>query len=113
MADHISVDVSLLRETSRRLAEVADTLRAAQGTAQDDAQAVAQPDLAGAMREFASNWRVHREKLISTVSGGQKFVSSAADAYERLDQDLAANIKSSGGTSTPSPAQPSSGRGPR
>ena len=93
MADHVAIDSSLLRETSRRLGQVAETLGQARGSAESDAHAVGQRDLAAAMRDFADNWRVHREHLIDTVSGGQKFVTGAADAYERLDHDLAEGLQ--------------------
>jgi hypothetical protein len=92
MADHIAVDVSLLREMGRGLGRVGASLDQARGTAQDDARAVAQPDLAEAMRDFAGNWRVHREQLIESVNGAARFVAGAADAYERLDQELGAGI---------------------
>jgi hypothetical protein len=93
LADHVAIDLSLLRETSRRLGRVAETLGQARGTAHEDAHAVAQRDLAEAMREFADDWSVHREHLIGTASGGHKFVSGATDAYERLDHDLAAGLE--------------------
>ena len=93
VADHIAVDVSMLRETSQRLGRVGETLGQARGTAQDDARAVAQRELSEAMRDFADNWRVHREHLIDSVSGAAKFVAGAADAYERLDQDLASGFE--------------------
>jgi hypothetical protein len=101
VADHIAIDVSLLRETSRRLGRVAEILGQARGTAQDDARAVAQRELAEAMRDFAENWRVHREQLIDSVSGAAKFVAGAANAYQRLDQDLATGLPDATGTGQP------------
>jgi hypothetical protein len=97
VADHIAIDLALLRETSRQLGQVAETLGGARGAAHEDAQAVAQRDLSAAMVEFADNWRVHREHLIGMVSGGQKFVAGAVDAYQRLDHDQAASLDGSKG----------------
>jgi hypothetical protein len=97
LADHVAIDISLLRETSGRLGRVTETLGGARGTAHADADAVAHPDLADAVRQFADNWRTHREHLVDQVSGGQKFVTGAADAYERLDQQLASALNTDQG----------------
>jgi hypothetical protein len=97
LADHVAIDLSFLRETSRRLGRAAETLGAARGTAHEDAQSVRQRDLGEAMQEFADNWRVHRERLIDMASGGHKFVTGAADAYDRLDHDLAAAFDTDNG----------------
>jgi hypothetical protein len=92
MADHVAIDLSLLRETGNRLGRVADALNQAHGTGTNHAQAVTQPDLTAAIHEFATNWKRHREHLIDKVSGGHKFITGAVGAYDRLDSDLAAGL---------------------
>jgi hypothetical protein len=90
----VAINISLLRETGGRLGQMADALGQAQGTGSEDAHSVRQRDLTAAMHEFATNWKTHREKLIDQVSGGHKFVTGAVEAYERLDNDLAAGLNS-------------------
>jgi hypothetical protein len=92
MADHVAIDISLLRETGSRLGRVAQSLGQARGSGADDAEAVRQRDLAEAMEEFTRNWKRHREHLIDKVSGGAKFVTGAVEAYERLEGDLTAGL---------------------
>ena len=62
-----------------------------------DVAAVAQHDLIKAMQDFVDNWRIHREKLIDSVDGHQKAISTAADSYDQLDHDQASCLAQAGG----------------
>ncbi|NLT57230.1 MAG: hypothetical protein GXX79_22245 [Actinomycetales bacterium] len=88
MADHVTVDVGLLRETARRLGEISTSLGSAAADGRRDRAAVGHAALAAALEESVGNWRVHRERLVGSVDAHRKMAAGAADAYESLERQL-------------------------
>jgi hypothetical protein len=96
VADHVDVDVELLRRTGDALGRVTQILGQARRDVDADLAAIAQRDLGEALREFESNWRVRRERLIESVTNGGRLCAEAARAYEKLDTDLAGAVTPEG-----------------
>jgi N-acetylglucosamine-6-phosphate deacetylase len=88
VATHVKVDPDLLDQVAGQLGEIASALRSADARAREDRGVLGHGGLASAMAEFVGNWRVHRERLLSSVEAHQKMASHSADAYRRLDDQL-------------------------
>ncbi|GLY18057.1 hypothetical protein Kisp01_50710 [Kineosporia sp. NBRC 101677] len=86
---YVKADLASLEQTALRLGQVASTLAQARSGADSDGALVGQADLAGALGDFADNWRIRRERLTKAVEGAHTFVSGAVTAYRDLDTALA------------------------
>ena len=96
MADHVSVEISLLEDTAARLSMVAETISAVTAPAAD-ASAVGESGLTDALSGFVGSWRQERERLTSAITHSQRVVSTAAEAYRLLDDAMAREADTAGG----------------
>jgi hypothetical protein len=89
LGGYIKVDIPLMRQTGQHLGEISATLKRAKADSGGVVAAMAQPDLARAMKDFESNWRIHRDQLIEQIDGHQQVVVGAANSYHELDSGQA------------------------
>lgn len=95
MGDHLKIDLGLIRATGAGLGAIKDALQHAEA-AQPGAGVLGSGELAGAMDEFVDNWKIHRDKLISSVDAHQKMATDSAEAYENTDEGLAKELTKHG-----------------
>ena len=55
------------------------------------------------MDDFVDNWRIHRNKLVSSVEAHERMATDSAEAYENTDEELAKELTKH---SSPSAAPP-------
>lgn len=106
MGDHLKIDLGLLRATGAGLGQIKDVLQQAEA-AKPGVEVLGSGELAGAMDEFVDNWKIHRDKLVSSIEAHQKMAVESAEAYENTDTELAKELTTHG---SPSGAPPGGGR---
>jgi hypothetical protein len=105
VGDHLKVDLGSLRETGAALHQIKQALQRAEDDVRSDQGVLGSGELADAMHDFASNWKIHREKLISSVEAHEKMAIECADAYEQVDRQLADALREAG-SATPTGGHP-------
>ncbi len=107
MGDHLTADISRIREVSGRLTGLAGEFSQATTLAGSYAGCLGSLPLAGAFEDFASNWKIHRERLIGQLERAATLSKAAADGYQGTDEQLAAVLRGQGlGTIPGAPAYP-------
>jgi hypothetical protein len=71
-----------LHRHASKVRSVATDLSSAHGQADDAAEAVGHHDLARTVRDFASQWDIHRQRLIDEVT-------TLADVFDAIDNTMA------------------------
>jgi len=104
VGDHLKVDLGLVRATGAGLGRIREALQHAEAT-QPGAGVLGVGGLAEAMDDFVDNWRIHRDKLVSSVEAHQKMATDSAEAYESTDEELAKELTKHGSPSAAPPAR--------
>lgn len=101
MADLVVRGDSLHRRAGA-LRVVATELGAAQNQADDAAGAVGHPSLECTVRDFGSQWDLHRQRLIDDVTTLANIVEAIRSTMSDLERDLASRLRD-GGARMPAP----------
>ena len=99
-AECIRVDYNQLTTLHTRLQTAASNMRDDSLTMNGLADYVGDEKLAGRIREFGKDWRVHRANLLENVEWMQEKVKQVADEFKKIDGDLATGL-----TSAPAPTR--------
>lgn len=89
MADHVAVSTTELREISRALAKLKSHLEHAKDLVDSYDAEIGSGDVAGALDEFADDWKKKRGQLCDGLEFLGKTAGTAAKAYDGVDQHLA------------------------
>lgn len=92
MGDRLLVDLDALRETANELKTLAKDFRNASKTAADAMGAVGHDQVADALDEFTSNWRRHRDALVSSLDAVAQMARDSRATYVEADEELAAEL---------------------
>jgi len=111
--DKIKVDTTDLRDTAKDLETIAHEFKDADKNSAALAAAVGHPGLANHITSFSMNWTQRRADMVKTIDELQKKLTEGADALEKADSHLAAELKSSPAPTAPVPAGGHSNGGPR
>ena len=98
MGDHLEIDLALLRATGAGLGQIKDALQHAEAT-RPGVEVLGSGELASAMDEFVDNWKIHRNRLVSSIEAHQKMAIESAEAYESTDTELAKELTKHGSPS--------------
>jgi hypothetical protein len=90
------VDLGMLAETADELSALISEFGDASKIVSTYTSAVGDADLAGALEEFAGNWRVHREKLLSSMHAVHQMASQSHRSYINTDEKLARDLRTGG-----------------
>lgn len=89
MADHIKINTT-------QLADIGDALNGLINAFQHSGNLVDQYEselgsgrMASTLHQFATNWNVHKQHLLSNLQNLQSAASQGAQAWDGLDADLA------------------------
>lgn len=91
------VDLALLEQSAGDLGVLIEEFGNTSMIVSGYSGAVADPDLVTALEEFASNWRVHREKLLSSMQAVHQMAAKSHQAYISTDDKLAGELHAGGG----------------
>lgn len=95
MAD-LLVDLGLLEQTAGELGVLIGEFGNASAIVASSSNSVGDPDLVSALEEFASDWRVHREKLLSSMQAAHQMADKSHRAYIETDDKLAQQLRGDG-----------------
>lgn len=92
MADLV-VDLGLLESTAGSLSMLMEEFNNASKIVDDYQGDVGDPKLLSALNDFAGNWKVHRQTLLSSMQSVYKMATESHKAYVSADDKLAREIK--------------------
>jgi hypothetical protein len=90
------IDLTRMRAIGSDLGVIAREFETANVHSDDVADATGHPALADAARSFAHSWDDTRGDMTETIRGLGETATAVADAFERVDGDLAAAFDDSG-----------------
>lgn len=96
MADLV-VDYNLLESTAGSLSLLIEEFTNASKIVKSYQSAIGDPDLVGALNDFASDWQVHREDLLSSMKSVYQMATQSHKAYVDADDKLAQDIRKGSG----------------
>ncbi|WP_062212178.1 hypothetical protein [Streptomyces sp. NBRC 109706] len=92
----LTVSVDDVQELGNKLRFVAGEFEGAEDIASDYAEEVCHGDLAHELEQFASNWRVHRSKLMEGLTKFAELAQAAGDSYDGIESELANALQGEG-----------------
>jgi hypothetical protein len=96
MADLV-VDYNLLESTAGSLNLLMGEFKNASKIVTSYQSSIGDPDLVGALDEFASDWQVHRDQLLSSMQSVYDMATKSHKAFVEADDKLAQDIRKGGG----------------
>jgi hypothetical protein len=91
------VNLDLLEQTAGELSVLIEEFGNASAIVSSSSDAVGDPDLVAALEEFAGDWRVHREQLLSSMDAVHQMADKSHRAYIETDDKLAQQLRGDGG----------------
>jgi uncharacterized protein YukE len=91
--DYMKVNTNDLRDAATELAAVAHEFKDADRNSAELADAVGEPTLANHITSFSMNWTQNREKMVKSMETLHKKLLEGADALDKADAHLAAEIR--------------------
>jgi Holliday junction resolvase len=95
MADLV-VDLGLLESTAGSLSMLIEEFSNASKIVSFAQQSVAEPVLVSALEDFANDWSVHRQDLLSSMEAVYKMATESHKAYIATDDKLAQDLRKGG-----------------
>jgi hypothetical protein len=95
MADLV-VDLGLLEQTAGSLSMLIEEFSNASKIVGSAQGSVAEPILVTALEDFANDWSVHRQDLLSSMETVYKMATESRKAYIATDDRLAQDLRESG-----------------
>jgi hypothetical protein len=92
MADLV-VDLSLLEQTADELGVLITEFSGASAIVTNSSGSVGDPSLVAALEEFAGDWRVHREQLLTSMEAVHQMADKSHRSYLETDDKLAAQLR--------------------
>jgi len=93
MADLV-VDLSLLDSTDRALGVLADEFKDASAIVSGYADGIGAPILVSALEQFCTDWKAHREQLLSSIRDVRELASQGSAQFRATDDALARHLRS-------------------
>jgi hypothetical protein len=94
MADLV-VDLRLLEQTAGSLSTLIEEFSNASKIVSSAQGSVAEPVLVTALDDFANDWSVHRQDLLSSMQTVYKMATESRKAYIATDDKLAQDLRES------------------
>jgi hypothetical protein len=94
MADLV-VDLGLLEQTAGSLSMLIEEFSNASKIVSSAQGSVAEPVLVTALEDFANDWSVHRQDLLSSMETVYKMATESRRAYIATDDRLAQDLRES------------------
>jgi rRNA-processing protein FCF1 len=95
MADLV-VNLSLLESTAGALSMLIEEFSNASKIVNASQGEVAEPTLVSALDDFANDWTVHRQDLLSSMEAVYKMATESHKAYIATDDKLAQDLRKQG-----------------
>lgn len=96
MADSLKADITRIRQSADSVAAIRTAFNDTPGVVERASGALGNEELADKLHDFATNWKVHRERLTEDLEKFAAWAHKAADEYEKGDRQLAEALTSGG-----------------
>lgn len=96
MGAQLKADISRIRETAQSVTAICQQFEGAEDIVDGAADAVGSSHLADKLHDFATNWKIHRKRIVEDLTTFSDWATQAADAYEQTDQELAKALEEGG-----------------
>ncbi|WP_122816366.1 hypothetical protein [Nocardioides pantholopis] len=90
MGDRLVADIGRIRSSAYDVRSTSSRFNGASSLVAEYRSDLGSTDLANALDDFASNWKIHRERLCEDLEKFADWAVQAADGYAQADADLAA-----------------------
>jgi hypothetical protein len=97
MADHIAINTAELENVASTLTHLISEFQDSGKTVDHYSGSLGSGRMADTLHEFASNWDVHKKKLLSQLEALQSAADKGAKAWNGLDADLAKALTDAAG----------------
>ena len=94
MADRLKADIESIRHAGSTVHQISRQFAGASHLVDAYRNDLGSADLSDALHDFATNWKVHRERLCESLDAFGRWALDAADAYQRSDRELATVLES-------------------
>src|SRR3954471_15296783 len=96
VADHIKINTHDLEEVAGTLTRLIDEFQNSGKTVDHYSGSMGSGRMADTLHEFATNWDVHKKKLLAQLEALQSAAEKGAEAWNGLDKDLARALTDAG-----------------
>lgn len=96
VSSYLKIDLAAVERVAVSLAALRGELDNAKDIANEGRTAVGSPVLGEALEDFATNWRRHRDRLVSSVDAVQAMAGQGAAAYRQVDGELTRALQGQG-----------------
>jgi hypothetical protein len=100
MADLV-VDLNLLDSTDHALGVLASEFKNASAILSGYADGIGAPTLMAALDQFCTDWKAHREQLLSSIHDVRELASQGSAQFRATDDTLARHLQSGPAPGTP------------
>jgi uncharacterized protein YukE len=96
MADHIAINTAELERVAGTLKSLIGEFQNAGSTVDHYSGSMGSGRMADTLHEFATNWDVHKKKLLEQLEALQSAAEKGSEAWNGLDKDLAKALTDAG-----------------
>jgi hypothetical protein len=96
VGDHLKVDIDHVRASAQKIAHVKGAFEGESSTVDSYRDAVGTSILSDKLHSFATNWKIHREKICDSLGNFSSWAGKAADAYDGTEDSLTKVLKDGG-----------------
>jgi hypothetical protein len=93
VGEWIRADLNMIGQVAGQITAIGGEFERATSLVDSYADALGSPQLAAALDSFASDWSIHRQRLIADLSKEAQLAQGAVDAYRGTDASLTAALE--------------------
>jgi hypothetical protein len=93
VGSHLRADLTRIGQVARQVDRIASEFGQATTLAQGYEPALGNAELAGALNSFATDWSIHRARLLADLEQESRLADTAVKSYHGTDDELAAALR--------------------
>lgn len=93
MGRRLRADLARIAQVSRQVERIAHEFSQATTLAEGYEPALGSPELAGTLHAFATDWSIHRARLLADLEQESSLADAAVRSYHGTDEELAAALR--------------------
>ena len=93
MGGHLQADLARIAQVSRQVEQIAREFGQATTLAEGYESALGSPELAATLHGFATDWSIHRARLLADLEKESSLADTAVKSYHGTDEELAAALR--------------------
>lgn len=93
MGGHLRADLTRIGQVARQVERIADEFRQATTLAEGYEPTLGSAEVASALHSFATDWAIHRARLLGDLEQESKLANTAVRSYHGTDDELAAALR--------------------